>query len=249
MSALIGITGRRKFATIMDAPIGFADAPVDVYMADYAISVADAGGLPVHLQQESDAAALVERLDAVIIAGGDDVDPARYNSAPDTHSTPIDGARDAFEVALIEAAIARGIPVLGICRGNQLLNVARGGSLIQHLPATGRHDHGGTTAERAELVHDVRFTAGSTLAGIYGAERRVNSFHHQAVDRVGSGLSITATAPDGVIEGVELEGGRVVGVQWHPEVLGKDPIFAWLVALANQLAAERVATADLTLAS
>lgn len=245
---LIGITGRRKFATIMDAPAGFADAPVDVYMSDYAISVVAAGALPVYLQQDSDAAAVVAHLDALIVAGGDDVDPERYGKETDALSTPVDTARDAFEIALITAAIARGIPVLGICRGHQLLNVVRGGSLIQDLPTAGFHEHGGTTAARNELVHDVHFTPGSTLASVYGEHRRVNSFHHQAVDQLGAGVTVTAMGADGVIEGIELAGGHVLGVQWHPEVHGQDPIFAWLVAAALQRT-PAPASADLTLAS
>lgn len=236
---LVGITGRRKTATIMGAPSGFADAPLDVYLSEYASSVVRAGGIPVHLTQDAPARALVERLDALIIAGGDDVDPRRYGRTPDAHTTTLDPERDEFESELITTAIDLDIPLLGVCRGNQLLNVVRGGTLRQHLAAGFGESHGVYAYPRAHRAHEVELTGVGIIAGMYPARMRVNSFHHQAVDELGDGVIVTAVAPDGVIEGIEVTGTRAIGVQWHPEVFDTDPIFGWLIEAARTTQQER----------
>lgn len=241
-SPLIGITGRRKSAAVIGAPPGFADAPAEVYLSEYATSVIDAGGLPVHLALDSDPMALVERLDGIVIAGGEDVDPRRYGQAPGQYTLLVDPPRDEFEIALVVAAIDVGVPVLGVCRGVQVLNVARGGTLIQHLPNGEGESHGSYAYPRAHRVHDVSTTPDSVLSALYGARVKVNSFHHQAVDALGAGLVVTGRADDGITEAIELPGAPVLGVQWHPETFRADPAFRWLVdAAANTATQTRTA--------
>lgn len=229
---LIAITGRRGAGALIGAPRGFADAPVDIYLSEYAESVVRAGGLPVHIPLVADAALVMDRMDGLLIAGGEDVDPRRYGQSPGPWTTVVDPLRDQYEIDLIAAAIARDVPVLGICRGQQILNVARGGTLVQHLEFGEGESHGSYAYPRAHRVHDVEFTPDSTLARVYGSTVRVNSFHHQAVDRPGEGVVVAGRASDGVIEAIEVEGARALGVQWHPEVFGGDPIFDWLVRSA-----------------
>jgi gamma-glutamyl-gamma-aminobutyrate hydrolase PuuD len=155
----------------------------------------------------------------VLLMGGDDVDPARYGeiSGPDTE--PPDSLRDERECALIHEALARDLPLLGICRGMQMLNVQQGGSLIQHLPDTAHHRR--RTADRGLPAHTVRIEPGTLLASIAGEHREwdVNSRHHQAIARVGAGLAIAARDPeDGTIEAIERPDRRFcLAVQWHPE--------------------------------
>ena len=168
------------------------------------------------------AAAALDAVDGLVLTGGEDVDPARYGQPP--HPTvEVHGDRDDSELALCEGAQARRLPTLAICRGIQVLNVALGGSLIQDIPsqcaqAVG-HDPGG---DRDARVHEVRADRASRLAQALGADRvTVNSFHHQALDRVAQALRVVARAPDGIVEGVEAAdpGWWMVAVQWHPEEL------------------------------
>lgn len=230
---LIGLSGRRGEAAMLGAPAGFGDSPLDIYMSEYTTSVIAAGGLPVHLPLDADPEALVARLDAVLLSGGEDVTPGSYGQEPNPANGPSSAERDAFERGLAEAAIARGIPVLGICRGAQLLNVMRGGTLIQHLPDRGLLGHTAESQPRTERSHPVDLVAGSVLAAVYGARTEVNTFHHQAIDALGRGVRVSATAPDGVIEGIEFEDAAVVATQWHPETFGNDPLFGWLIRAAR----------------
>ncbi|MDR6866671.1 putative glutamine amidotransferase [Microbacterium resistens] len=230
---LIGITGRRKTASLIGAPSGFADAPLETYFSEYATSVLAAGGLPVHLPLDAPPSALADRLDAIIVTGGDDVDPRRYGQPPGAHTLTVDPERDDFESLLMEEAITRRLPLLGICRGAQLLNVVRGGTLRQHLALGEGESHGSYAYPRAYRAHEVRTVPGSVVESLYGASVRVNSFHHQAVERPGSGVSVTGTAPDGVVEAIELDGLPALGLQWHPEALAGDPVFGWLVERAR----------------
>jgi putative glutamine amidotransferase len=186
--------------------------------AGYPRLVQRAGGLAAMLPPDAPerAAETVARLDALVIAGGPDVDPARYGAEREPRTGPPAVARDAWELALIGAALDAGMPVLGICRGMQLLNVALGGTLVQHLQG------------HAEVVgvfggHPVKPVPGSLYAGIVPEETTVPTYHHQAVDRLGAGLVPSAYAADGTVEAVELpaERGWVLGVQWHPE-MGED---------------------------
>jgi putative glutamine amidotransferase len=205
--------------------------PAQVEMAlglPYLRAVERAGGLPVVLPPiELDRISpLLDRLSGVLLSGGPDLDPEAYGRArhPDlSHTEP---QLDVFEVRLAREADARGLPIFGICRGAQALNVARGGTLHQHIPEitdgsiVHRQRQPGT-----ETSHEVRIAPRSGLAAVVGTRRlAVNSFHHQSVDQLGSGLRAVAWADDGVIEGVEGWGkSLLLGVQWHAETLVDHP--------------------------
>jgi len=218
---------------------------------DYVRSVEFAGGVPVILAPSGPALhpSLLGRLDGLILTGGVDISPELYGAPAHPTVTRTSPARDEFELALLADALERDLPVLGICRGSQMLNVALGGTLIQDIPsAVPEHaSHDDPERPRAAIAHRVRVDAGSRLASILGrTDLEVNSFHHQAVDRLGRGLVVTARAEDGVIEGIELPSARfVVGVQWHPEAFVKSPevfgaLFSALVA-ARHVPSELVA--------
>ncbi|MFD5229553.1 gamma-glutamyl-gamma-aminobutyrate hydrolase family protein [Streptomyces qaidamensis] len=176
-----------------------------------------AGGLAAMLPPDDpeQAADAVARLDGLVIAGGPDVEPVRYGAEREERTGPPAPDRDAWELALIDAALAAGVPLLGICRGMQLLNVALGGTLVQHIDG------------HAEVVgvfggHAVKPVPGSLYAGVVPEETFVPTYHHQAVDRLGEGLVPSAYAADGTVEAVELPSAEwVLGVQWHPE-MGED---------------------------
>jgi putative glutamine amidotransferase len=222
---IVGVSGRRRLAAgSHDGPAALDDLDVEVYFAGYADRLADAGALPLHIPVRADPDDVVARLDALVLTGGSDVDPDLYGA------TPLPGAlhdrgRDLREMALLAAALERGIPVLAICRGLQLLNVHFGGTLVQHLPD---HPHG------RDGAHEVTIAPGSVLHSVYGPTVAVNSLHHQSVAEPGTGLVYVGHAPDGVVEAAELPGRDVVGVQWHPEQLvHSDPIFAWVTDVAS----------------
>ena len=194
----------------------------------YLKAIERAGGLPVVLPPlETDAIpALLDRLSGICLSGGPDLDPAGYGAAAHPELGVVEPDLDRFELEVAREADRRGMPVLGICRGLQAMNVARGGTLHQHLAdvTDGAVDH------RQRLpgtvpTHDVAIAPGSGLAAALGADAvRVNSFHHQAVERLGSGLRAVAWSPDGVVEGIESAGPPLyLGVQWHAEGLVADP--------------------------
>jgi putative glutamine amidotransferase len=159
-------------------------------------------------------------LRGLMLTGGSDLNPALYGQAVNG-SEDVDDDRDRLELDVLARALATDLPVLAICRGVQLLNVAHGGSLIQHLAAGAMHQKRcpGCEMGRHPAAHSVEVAAGTRLAGISGAgAHEVNSRHHQAAERVGDGLIVSARSTDGVIEGLERPGRKfVVGVQWHPE--------------------------------
>jgi putative glutamine amidotransferase len=204
----------------------------------YLDGVVAAGGLPLVLPALATDAApeVVAGLDGLVLTGGGDIDPARYGQPADPACGLPEPERDAWELALVGAARHAGIPVLGICRGIQVLAVAFGGTLIQDLPTHGVAGH--DQEDRAsEVVHEAAVVEGSRLHRIVGAGPvAINTLHHQAVDPrgLGAGMVVTATTADGVVEGVEVPGEPVVGVQWHPELLLGRPehqaLFDWVVA-------------------
>ena len=192
---------------------------------NYSEAVVLAGGLPIMTAAlDPDLAPLYASMaDGLLLTGGGDVDPAEFAQGPSRDLGAVDPVRDAFEIALYRAYRQAGKPILGICRGVQLINVAEGGSLIQHLPAVDgswQHDQRDL---RGTPFHHVDLAPDSRLADAFGSSRiRTNSFHHQAVDRVGAGLKVVARAGDGTIEALEGDGDPfLVGVQWHPEMAFK----------------------------
>jgi putative glutamine amidotransferase len=210
---------------------------------DYLRCVEKAGGLPIVLAPglPADAAELLDRVNGLLLTGGSDVDPALYGEAPHAKVIDVVRARDDFELQLCREALARNLPLFAICRGQQVLNVATGGTLIQDIPSQwkGGLDHD-PDRERWEKTHDVTILPGTLLRELLGRERLpVNSFHHQAVDRLGRGLVVSARSSDDVIEGVEVPGRRfALGVQWHPESFwsrsdGFDGLFSALVEAAR----------------
>jgi putative glutamine amidotransferase len=225
--------------------IGYSAKTNEVFSLrdDYVRSVEKAGGLPLVFApgRPEDAGALLLRVDALVLSGGADVDPAHYDEEPHETVTRVIPERDAFELALCREALRRDLPVLAICRGHQVLNVATGGTLVQDIPSQlpGAEDHD-PEKERWETAHEVLVLPGTHLREILGSERvAVNSFHHQAVKDLGQGLVLSArAAEDGVVEGIEMPGRRfVVGVQWHPEAFWdhepQDPLFAALLRAAH----------------
>jgi putative glutamine amidotransferase len=190
----------------------------------YLEAVEQAGGIPVVLPPLRPRAigALVGRLCGLLLSGGPDLDPEAYGARGHAMLGPTEPELDAFEVALARRADRLGIPILGICRGAQAINVSRGGTLHQHLPdITDGTIHHRQSMSGERTSHDVTIEPDSLLASVVGtATLAVNSFHHQAVDRLGRGLRAVAWAPDGTIEALEAPGRAfVLGVQWHAETL------------------------------
>jgi putative glutamine amidotransferase len=159
---------------------------------------------------------LLGRFDGLLLAGGGDIEPARYGAGVHPTQYGTDPDRDELELELARAAVRIGLPTLGICRGVQLLNVAFGGTLVQHLPDTeGLVDH---RHEAKQAMHGIRAEPGSRLAAALGQTQAQGlSHHHQGLDRIGDGFRPVAWAPDGLVEGIERDQGWTVGVLWHPE--------------------------------
>ena len=197
-------------------PLSMAAIDLDVYVSDYARSITAAGGLPVHLPQHVDPAEYAGRLDGLLLSGGDRhrPRPLRRGRRRPTSTSP-EPERDAAELGLLDVAVADELPVLGICRGLQLLNVWAGGTLHQDVPGHARYD-----VPPSHGVDEVTMVPGTLMEELYGSQRhRVNSLHHQIVDRVAPGGSSRRAAPTALVEALEWPGHDVVGVQWHPELL------------------------------
>ncbi|HEU5333910.1 MAG TPA: gamma-glutamyl-gamma-aminobutyrate hydrolase family protein [Actinocrinis sp.] len=237
---LIGISAYRETAAW---GVWRQDAAVLPYA--YVEQVARAGGVPMLLPPlggprtaRTAAAAAVAPLHALVLAGGPDIDPRQYAAQPDPATADVRPERDAWELALLDAALDRDIPVLGICRGAQLLNVARGGTLHQDLPTAIGHDsHRPAPAEFGPV--EIALEPDGLPGSLLGIRISVPCYHHQAVRRLGRGLAVTARALDGTIEAVQLtERAFVVGVQWHPEQGTDRRLFDALVAAARVGASE-----------
>jgi putative glutamine amidotransferase len=195
----------------------------------YASAVEKAGGLPVLLPFHADLALIpqfVDRLDGILFSGGNDLDPALYGQTWHPKAVHVDPARQAFELALLKEVERRRMPALGVCMGSQLMNVYRGGSLHQFLPDVAGPDGLEHRKVRGNLIrHAVKLDLNSQLGKAIGKpEISVNTYHKQAADRVGRGLKVIATSPDGVIEGFEDPTFPLfAAVQWHPERLSDEP--------------------------
>jgi len=236
------MTKRPLIGLTLDAeqPGGYSKYPWYALRQNYVSAISAAGGLAVALPHEVELAAeYLDRLDALIVTGGAfDVDPALYGDAERHPTVELKAARTSAELALLQGALARNMPVLGICGGEQLLAVALGGSLIQHIPDSVAEalPHEQATSHY-EPGHSVKILPGTLLARIVGAETmQVNTSHHQAVRDAGR-ATVNAVAPDGVIEGIEDPGQKFcLGVQWHPEYLidaGDHRIFEAFIAAAH----------------
>ncbi|WP_370411219.1 gamma-glutamyl-gamma-aminobutyrate hydrolase family protein [Streptomyces fradiae] len=221
---LIGVT-----TYLNQAQWGVWDLPAALLPAAYPRLVQASGGLAVLLPPDdpSAAAEAVARLDGLVVAGGADVEPVRYGAEPDTRTGPPARDRDSWELALIDAALAAGTPLLGICRGMQLLNVALGGTLVQHLD-------GHTEAVGVMGRHPVSPVPGTRYAATVPERAEVPTYHHQCVDVLGKNLLASAHADDGTVEAIELPSPAwALGVQWHPE-MGEDlRVMRALVAAAS----------------
>jgi len=217
---LIGITTAQYYSEEQGKP----------YHRSYARNawaIADAGGLPVYVPAGLDEAVLrelYERLDAVLLPGGPDVDPVYYGAERHAQTKEIDDARDSLELTLARWTYADDRPLFGICRGHQVMNVAFGGTLVQDIPSAIKTDLSHDTPDelpRTTIQHEVQVSPDSHLAAILGSTHvAVNSLHHQSVERPAPGIQITGYSPDGVIESLEAPDKRfVLSVQWHPEDL------------------------------
>ncbi|MGW2562206.1 gamma-glutamyl-gamma-aminobutyrate hydrolase family protein [Streptomyces sp. NPDC001514] len=196
---------------------GVWQLPAALLPEGYPRLVQSAGGIAAMLPPDDPgrAASVVARLDGLVVAGGPDVEPVRYGAEPDPRTGPPARERDAWELALIEAALGSGTPLLGICRGMQLLNVALGGTLVQHME--GHAKEVGVFGR-----HAVTPVPGTRYAALVPEESSVPTYHHQSVDRLGADLVVSAHAEDGTVEAIELpDPAWVLGVQWHPE-MGED---------------------------
>ncbi len=177
-------------------------------------------------------AAVLDRLDALVVTGGADLDASRYGAEPHPHNDEPKSVRDEWELALVAGALERGMPFLGICRGAQVLNVARGGTLIQHVPDVVGHKAHEGEGDQFGSVH-VTTVPGTKVADLQPSDSEVPVYHHQAIDALGRGLVVSARSEYGIVEAVEDPAAAFcLGVQWHPEQDTRPQIFDALVAAA-----------------
>jgi putative glutamine amidotransferase len=216
------------------------DEPATLLPLSYARSIQDAGGiaalLPPDPTSAESPAELLDHLDALVLGGGADVDPASHGSDPHPETKGTNPERDRFELALAREAMDRGMPLLGVCRGMQVLNIAAGGNIDQHLPEKlGHEQHRPVPGEWAR--HEVRLEPGSLACEAAGSERLlIWSHHHQGVGEVGEGFEASAWATvDDTIEAIEPrdDGGFTLGVLWHPEEDPEDRVIPELVRRAS----------------
>jgi putative glutamine amidotransferase len=226
---VIGIT-----TYVTQAQWAYWDVEAALVPATYVRAVERAGGRPLLVPPSEDAVdETLDALDGLLFSGGSDLDPDLYDQEPHDETFGVVPERDRAELGLVEAALARDMPVLAVCRGSQVLNVARGGDLVQHLPdVVGDEKHKHTPGTFAD--HDVMLEHGTRLAALLGDHAPVKSHHHQGFGRVGAGLRVAAHAEDGTIEAVEDPSHRfAVGVLWHPEAGEDGKLFEELVRAAR----------------
>jgi putative glutamine amidotransferase len=237
---IVLVTGRRlgtKFE-------GWPHASASASPRGYQDSVARAGGVPLLVDPVGDPSGILERVDAIVLTGGPDVDPACYGQERHEKTYGVNREHDDFELALAQEALDRDLPTLAICRGFQILNTALGGTLYQHIPEVpGVEPHGHPGEPGGGREQEMNLEPGSLLAKVMGENRPVGTcHHHQAVDRVGTGLRVVARADDDIVEGMEHADpdrrGWLLAVQWHPEdTAATDPanqrLFDALITEAN----------------
>lgn len=248
--ALIGVTTSelRRAETLSPVPEGEPPRHEMALGITYMKAIEAAGGIPVVIPPMDTRRidALLDHLDGLCLSGGPDIHPDYYGQEPDEHLGPTAPDLDLFELEMARGADSTDMPLLAICRGMQALNVSRGGSLIQHLP-----DRESEVEHRQKLpgqkaAHQVDLQPGSRVARIVGDTGiAVNSFHHQAIDRLGNGLVATGWAPDGLTESIEdPEREFLVGLQWHVELMVEHPehfsIFREFVEAAEEYSAVRI---------
>jgi gamma-glutamyl-gamma-aminobutyrate hydrolase PuuD len=235
MRPLVGIT-----TYITPARFGGWEEESALVPADYTRAVERAGGRPLLVPpSENGVEETLDVLDAVIFSGGSDLDPAAYGQDPHPETTGVEEERDRAELGLLQAALARDMPVLAVCRGSQVLNVALGGDLVQHLPdVVGDHKHKHTAGAYAD--HDVQLIEGTRLASLLGGHAPIKSHHHQGFGRLGDGLREAARAEDGTVEALEDPSRRfTLGVLWHPEAGEDMRLFEAFVAEARAYREQR----------
>jgi putative glutamine amidotransferase len=238
MRPLVGITSYAE-----DARWGVWELPAALVPLAYVRAVERAGGRPLVVPPSAEA--VEETLDALhglVLSGGADLDPASYGAEPHAETDGVRPERDGAELALLEAALARDLPVLAVCRGSQILNVARGGDLVQHLPEiVGHEGHKDTPGVFSD--HDVEVVPGTKLHDVVGGRAPVKSHHHQGYGSLGKGLRESARAEDGTVEAIEDPSRRfALGVLWHPEEGEDAALFEALVAEARRYMEERAST-------
>jgi gamma-glutamyl-gamma-aminobutyrate hydrolase PuuD len=229
MKPVIGIT-----TYLTEARFGAWELETALVPASYVKAIARAGARPVLVPPSEDAVdETLDALDGLVFSGGSDLDPETYGQDPHPETKGIVPERDRAELALLEAALARDVPVLAVCRGSQVLNVALGGDLVQHLPeVVGDEKHKHTPGAFAD--HDVSLEPGTRLAELLGEHGPVKSHHHQGFDRLGTGLRGAARAEDGTLEAIEHPTKRfALGVLWHPEAGEDQRLFEALVEEAR----------------
>jgi gamma-glutamyl-gamma-aminobutyrate hydrolase PuuD len=232
---LIGIT-----TYITPAKWSYWELEAALIPVDYVRAIERAGGRALLVPPSEDGVEeTLQALDGLLFSGGSDLDPDLYDQEAHDETFGIHEERDRAELALLEAALRRDMPVLAICRGSQVLNVARGGDLVQHLPdVVGDEKHKHTPGTFAD--HDVTLESGTRLGSLLGDHAPVKSHHHQGIGRIGEGLRVAAHAEDGTVEAVEDPGRRfAVGVLWHPEAGDDARLFEELVREAAQYRAAR----------
>jgi putative glutamine amidotransferase len=207
--------------------------------ASYLYAIELAGGVPFLIPAQVSLptlTAMMAMAEGLVLTGGGDVNPARYGAEPHPAVSSVSDDRDAVEEAVLSMTLVRGLPILAICRGMQILNVTLGGTLIQDLPS----ESSGGIVHGPRSSHSVNIAPQSRLAGVMATTlAEVNSRHHQAVNVLGDGVQAVAWSPDGIVEGVEMDGQWVVGVQWHPEDMVEESeparrLFAGVVAAAGE---------------
>jgi gamma-glutamyl-gamma-aminobutyrate hydrolase PuuD len=235
MRPVIGITAYAE-----QARWGVWEAPAALIPLAYVSAIERAGGRPLLVPPSDDGIEeTLAVLDGLLFSGGSDIDPDTYGAEAHPETNGVRPERDQAELALLEAALARDMPVLAVCRGSQVLNVALGGDLVQHLPEVVGHErHKHTPGVFAD--HDVDVLPGTKLQALVGDHAPVKSHHHQGYGRIGDGLQAAARAEDGTVEAIEDPARRfTLGVLWHPEAGEDAALFEALVEEARRYRAER----------